>query len=276
MAAWFLVAALVLTLTAAFAPRSPADAAVAPSPVTAPATTTTTATATGSTSPLAGPWGRYLTRTDEPYAAYLNATGSRDSPISVWFSGGTAAPVPTEAASRATPSQMVATLPNRSDNQPITGLSAYIPAMCTLIAMPTTVRVAPWWPMWTGVITITPTYSGCPAMDRITSDVKEALLGAGFTDSTVELVLHPAWSTDWMTEHGRDQLRDYGIAPPARRSDDGGNRVVRLTLTMPEAIACPQCSSTNTRKLSHFGSTSCKSLHNCLDCLEPFDYFKVH
>lgn len=128
----------------------------------------------------------------------------------------------------------------------------------------------------TAVITITPTYSGCPAMDRITSDVQDALRGAGFTDSTVELVLHPAWSTDWMTEQGRQQLRDYGIAPPARRSDDGGSRVVRLTLTMPEPIACPQCSSTNTRKLSHFGSTSCKSLHNCLDCLEPFDYFKVH
>lgn len=127
------------------------------------------------------------------------------------------------------------------------------------------------------VITITPTYSGCPAMDRITSDVKEALLSAGFKDSRVELVLHPAWSTDWMTELGRDQLREYGIAPPARRTEkDGGNRVVRLTLMRPETIACPQCESTNTQKLSHFGSTSCKSLHNCLDCFEPFDYFKVH
>lgn len=128
----------------------------------------------------------------------------------------------------------------------------------------------------TAVITITPTYSGCPAMDRITSDVKEALLGAGYDDSKVELVLHPAWSTDWMTEQGRDQLREYGIAPPARRTDKAGSRVVKLTLGMPEVIACPQCSSTNTRKLSHFGSTSCKSLHNCMDCLEPFDYFKVH
>lgn len=128
----------------------------------------------------------------------------------------------------------------------------------------------------TAVITITPTYSGCPAMDRITSDVREALQGAGYEDSRVELVLQPAWSTDWMTEQGRQQLRDYGIAPPARRTDDEGSRVVRLTLMRPETIACPQCSSTNTRKLSHFGSTSCKSLYNCLDCLEPFDYFKVH
>ncbi|MGD7002231.1 1,2-phenylacetyl-CoA epoxidase subunit PaaD [Corynebacterium halotolerans] len=125
------------------------------------------------------------------------------------------------------------------------------------------------------VVTITPTYSGCPAMDRITSDVTEALAAAGYDDARVELVLTPAWSTDWITELGRDQLREYGIAPPVRstREEQGP---VRLTLLRPEQIACPQCGSTNTRKLSHFGSTSCKSLYNCQDCLEPFDYFKVH
>lgn len=125
------------------------------------------------------------------------------------------------------------------------------------------------------VVTITPTYSGCPAMDRITSDVTEALTDAGHADARVELVLHPAWSTDWMTERGRNQLREYGIAPPAH-STAKEQGPIRLTLLRPSEIACPNCDSTNTRKLSHFGSTSCKSLYNCKDCLEPFDYFKVH
>lgn len=124
-------------------------------------------------------------------------------------------------------------------------------------------------------VTITPTYSGCPAMDRITSDVTEALAAAGFDDASVKLVLHPAWSTDWITERGRNQLREYGIAPPAHKTakNDGP---IPLTLLRPSQISCPNCESTNTRKLSHFGSTSCKSLYSCNDCLEPFDYFKVH
>ena len=125
-------------------------------------------------------------------------------------------------------------------------------------------------------VTITPTYSGCPAMDHITRDVTEALAAEGYSEARVELVLQPAWSTDWMTELGRDQLREYGIAPPNRSVAENRQGPVRLTLLRPETIACPRCSSTNTRKLSHFGSTSCKSLHDCLDCLEPFDYFKVH
>ncbi len=126
------------------------------------------------------------------------------------------------------------------------------------------------------VVTITPTYSGCPAMDRITSDVSEALDAAGYAEARVELVLHPAWSTDWITEKGCDELREYGIAPPAHSTSARRQGPVRLTLLRPETVACPHCSSTNTRKLSHFGSTSCKSLYNCVDCLEPFDYFKVH
>lgn len=125
------------------------------------------------------------------------------------------------------------------------------------------------------VVTITPTYSGCPAMDRITSDVNEALAEGGYADARVELVLHPAWSTDWMTELGRQQLREYGIAPPASSTGEKQGPV-HLTLLRPSEIACPNCDSTNTRELSHFGSTSCKALYNCLDCLEPFDYFKVH
>ncbi|AGF73726.1 1,2-phenylacetyl-CoA epoxidase subunit PaaD [Corynebacterium halotolerans] len=128
----------------------------------------------------------------------------------------------------------------------------------------------------TPVVTITPTYSGCPAMDRITSDVREALTAAGHDDARVELVLQPAWSTDWITEKGRDELREYGIAPPAHSTAGTSQGPVRLTLLRPEPVACPRCSSTNTRKLSHFGSTSCKSLYSCQDCLEPFDYFKVH
>lgn len=124
-------------------------------------------------------------------------------------------------------------------------------------------------------VTITPTYSGCPAMDRITSDVTDVLAEAGYDDVCVRLVLHPAWSTDWMTERGRNQLREYGIAPPAHAAQKNEGPIP-LTLLRPSQIACPKCESTNTRKLSHFGSTSCKSLYSCNDCFEPFDYFKVH
>lgn len=125
------------------------------------------------------------------------------------------------------------------------------------------------------VVTITPTYSGCPAMDTITADLQSAFGVAGYIDSRVELVLHPAWSTDWITEEGRTQLREYGIAPPSGRTAVRSG-VVKLTLAAPPTVACPRCSSTDTRKISHFGSTSCKSLYQCGNCHEPFDYFKVH
>ena len=121
-------------------------------------------------------------------------------------------------------------------------------------------------------VTITPTYSGCPAMDAITTDVKVALSDAGYPDAAVDLRFDEAWTTDWITEHGREALREYGIAPPSTHSQ---RRSGPVSLTLSPPVACPRCESLNTSKLSHFGSTSCKSLYSCNECLEPFDYFKV-
>ncbi|WP_457973900.1 1,2-phenylacetyl-CoA epoxidase subunit PaaD [Arthrobacter sp. D1-17] len=121
-------------------------------------------------------------------------------------------------------------------------------------------------------VTITPTYSGCPAMDAIRDDLKAAFHKEGYPSVHVELVLSPAWTTDWMTESGKAKLREYGIAPPSGRAAAGGHSgPVRLSL----AVKCPQCSSLNTKELTRFGSTSCKALYVCQDCKEPFDYFKV-
>jgi ring-1,2-phenylacetyl-CoA epoxidase subunit PaaD len=121
-------------------------------------------------------------------------------------------------------------------------------------------------------VTVTPTYSGCPAMDAIRDDLKTAFAKEGYEDVQVDLVLAPAWTTDWMTEAGKAKLAEYGIAPPSGRAAAGGHAgPIRLTL----AVKCPQCSSLNTRELTRFGSTSCKALYVCQDCLEPFDYFKV-
>ncbi|MCG7422920.1 phenylacetate-CoA oxygenase subunit PaaJ [Micrococcus sp. ACRRV] len=119
------------------------------------------------------------------------------------------------------------------------------------------------------VVVITPTYSGCPAMDTITTDVTRALERAGFPDAEVRTVLQPAWTTDWMTDEGKAKLAEYGIAPPAARTDEGP---VRVGL----AVKCPRCHSLDTREITRFGSTSCKALYTCQECLEPFDYFKVH
>jgi ring-1,2-phenylacetyl-CoA epoxidase subunit PaaD len=115
---------------------------------------------------------------------------------------------------------------------------------------------------------ITPTYSGCPAMDMIAVNVEVALLKAGFDAPKVTRVLSPAWTTDWMTEDGRAKLRDYGIAPPS------GSASRRAGLFGEETIACPRCDSTATERISEFGSTSCKALWRCTACREPFDYFK--
>ena len=117
------------------------------------------------------------------------------------------------------------------------------------------------------LVTLTPTYTGCPATAVIAADVETALREAGADDVAVRTVLSPAWSTDWMTDQGRDKLRAYGIAPPT--CDHGG--AVALTL----AARCPRCGSTRTREISRFGSTPCKSLWSCLSCLEPFDSFKA-
>lgn len=120
------------------------------------------------------------------------------------------------------------------------------------------------------IVTLTPTYSGCPALDTMRVDVEQALRGAGFDEIEVRTTLSPAWTTDWMTETGRRALAAYGIAPPNGRSTLGSG-AVRLRLT----VKCPQCGSGDTRELSRFGSTSCKSLWECRACLEPFDHFKV-
>jgi ring-1,2-phenylacetyl-CoA epoxidase subunit PaaD len=120
----------------------------------------------------------------------------------------------------------------------------------------------------TVVVTITPTYSGCPAMDAIREDLLAEFRAAGHDNVRVDLVLSPAWSTDWMTEEGKAKLREYGIAPPTGTGHRG-------TVTLGLAVKCPRCHSLNTRELARFGSTSCKALYSCQDCLEPFDYFKV-
>ena len=116
-------------------------------------------------------------------------------------------------------------------------------------------------------VTITPTYSGCPAMDSIRDDILAAFRDAGRDDVRVEFVLSPAWTTDWMSDEGKRKLLEYGIVPPQPRDP----RRVALTLT----LRCPQCGSPDTRELSRFGSTACKSLWVCNACREPFDHFKA-
>jgi len=118
-------------------------------------------------------------------------------------------------------------------------------------------------------VAITPTYSGCPAMNMIAVEIEIALERAGFAKPKVRTVLSPAWTTDWMSEDGRRKLRDYGIAPPQPASS-------RRALFGVQEVACPQCGSANTELLSEFGSTSCKALWRCKSCREPFDYFKCH
>ncbi|MDR6987975.1 ring-1,2-phenylacetyl-CoA epoxidase subunit PaaD [Paenarthrobacter nitroguajacolicus] len=121
-------------------------------------------------------------------------------------------------------------------------------------------------------VTITPTYSGCPAMDAIGDDLRKAFEKEGYASVHINLVLSPAWTTDWMTDSGKAKLEEYGIAPPSGMAAAGGHSgPVRLSL----AVKCPQCSSLNTKELTRFGSTSCKALFVCQDCKEPFDYFKV-
>ncbi len=117
-------------------------------------------------------------------------------------------------------------------------------------------------------VEITPTYSGCPAMDVIGDDVKKALKEAGYT-AKVNLILSPAWTTDWITEEGRTALEKYGIAAPLNAEADKD-----VLLGNKRLVKCPQCGSTNTVMISQFGSTACKALFKCEDCLEPFDYFK--
>lgn len=120
-------------------------------------------------------------------------------------------------------------------------------------------------------ITITPTYSGCPALDAIHLDIRMKLLEQGFRNVQIRQQLSPAWTTDWMSENGRQKLKAYGIAPP-----NPAQQFCHTDLFAEEAVACPRCGSHHTELISRFGSTACKSLHRCLDCREAFDHFKCH
>lgn len=120
-------------------------------------------------------------------------------------------------------------------------------------------------------VIITPTYSGCPAMNAIEVNIRAALQDGGFDNVTVTTILSPAWTTDWLSAEGRDKLQKYGIAPPAESSMDK-----KALLGERRALMCPHCGSANTEMIAQFGSTACKALFRCLDCLEPFDYFKCH
>lgn len=117
-------------------------------------------------------------------------------------------------------------------------------------------------------VTITPTYSGCPAMQRIQSDIEDKLAEKGVKNTAVELVLSPAWTTDWITQEGRTKLKAYGIAPPEDEPDKS------ILFATPLIVPCPRCESEDTKLISQFGSTACKAHYKCKNCLEPFDYFK--
>ena len=121
-------------------------------------------------------------------------------------------------------------------------------------------------------ITVTPTYTGCPAVDVINMNIRMVLLENGFNNIEIKNVLSPAWTTDWMTEQGKQKLKAYGIAPPNTK---------QIVCTVDafqeeEAVQCPHCNSYNTQLVSRFGSTACKALYKCNECMEPFDYFKCH
>ncbi|MCR9252519.1 MAG: phenylacetate-CoA oxygenase subunit PaaJ [bacterium] len=118
------------------------------------------------------------------------------------------------------------------------------------------------------LITITPTYSGCPAMDVIEEDIVNAFKSHNI-EAKVDTVLSPPWTTEWISENGKQKLEKYGIAPPMNETMDK-----KALLDGERIIKCPQCGSTNTEMVSQFGSTPCKALFKCQDCLEPFDYLK--
>lgn len=120
------------------------------------------------------------------------------------------------------------------------------------------------------LVTLTPTYSGCPALETMRDDVILALTSAGYGTVDVRMTLTPSWTTDWMTDAGKRKLTEYGIAPPSGRASLGQGPI-RLRM----AVKCPRCGSLDTREVAHFGSTSCKALFECRGCLEPFDHFKV-
>ncbi len=120
-------------------------------------------------------------------------------------------------------------------------------------------------------ISITPTYSGCPAMDVISMDIRLKLIEKGYRHVVIRQQLSPAWTTDWMTEEGKNKLRSYGIAPPNPKQ-----QFCITEMFQEELVNCPRCNSTHTNLISQFGSTACKAMYKCLDCTETFDYFKCH
>ena len=122
-------------------------------------------------------------------------------------------------------------------------------------------------------VTITPTYSGCPAMSAIATDIRLHLLAEGYPNVQIHNQLSPAWTTDWLSADGRRKLEEYGIAAPVPGTASGH---VRGLFGQDTAVRCPLCKSDNTKLLNQFGSTACKALYQCQDCREPFDYFKCH
>jgi ring-1,2-phenylacetyl-CoA epoxidase subunit PaaD len=129
------------------------------------------------------------------------------------------------------------------------------------------------------VVTVTPTYSGCPATELIAADIDRALAATGVARYRIETRLAPAWTTDWIAPQAKERLARFGIAPPGTSAVNGA-RVIDTSALLrrrpPAEVACPRCGSGNTRELSRFGSTPCKAQYRCQDCLEPFDYFKPH
>ena len=119
------------------------------------------------------------------------------------------------------------------------------------------------------IVTITPTYSGCPAIEQIRDDIVTVLASRGYPKVSVRTQLAPAWTTEWMTSIGRNRMRQYGIAPPNDAPESYDHHV-----TPPANVKCPACGSSNTRIVSEFGSTACKSLFRCWSCQEAFDFFK--
>ncbi|WP_306394874.1 1,2-phenylacetyl-CoA epoxidase subunit PaaD [Telluria beijingensis] len=126
------------------------------------------------------------------------------------------------------------------------------------------------------VVTITPTYSGCPAMQVIADSVGDALRAHGIEDVRIESRLAPAWTTDWMSDAGKAALKGYGIAPPVQQAIDISGLHAGIRRRAAPDVNCPHCGSPHTQLTSEFGSTPCKALYKCLDCREPFDYFKCH
>ncbi len=121
-------------------------------------------------------------------------------------------------------------------------------------------------------VIITPTYTGCPAMDMIAANIKVELATLGFPNVKVTHAISPPWTTEWMSEEGKRKLKEYGIAPPNPKQQVCNNKL----FTADEAVQCPHCNSWHTHRISEFGSTACKALFQCDDCKEPFDYFKCH